>query len=185
MRPAPISTTSGRSCDFPVKLVAMVTEDESGDFVDEEIRSLNAHEMEAYRIAFEINSILGTEIYDNKLQKERKIELRDIVVLMRSVVGKAAIYADILGEHGIDVHTDDAASYFNTLEISVFVNMLKAINNKRNDLALLSFLHSPMMGFSARELAEIRQRYRKMPFYYSLVFYGRKNKDNQIGRAHV
>lgn len=164
--------------DFPVKLVAMVTEDESGDFVDEEIRSLNAHEMEAYRIAFEINSILGTEIYDNKLQKERKIELRDIVVLMRSVVGKAAIYADILGEHGIDVHTDDAASYFNTLEISVFVNMLKAINNKRNDLALLSFLHSPMMGFSARELAEIRQRYRKMPFYYSLVFYGRKNKDN-------
>lgn len=164
--------------DFPVKAVAIISDDESGDSVDEEIKSLSAHEMEAHRIALEIKSVLGREIFDNRLQRERKIELRDIVVLMRSVAGKAALYADILGEYGIDVHTDDAASYFNTLEIAVFVNMLKALNNKRNDLALLSLLHSPMMGFSAQELAQIRAGYRKMPFYYSLVFYGRKNKDD-------
>ncbi len=167
--------------DYPVKLIAVVPDE--GIDVDDEVKKLKSHEMEAHAVAAEIKSVLASKIFDQKLQRERDVEPRDIVILMRSIEGKASIYTDILGGHGIDVYSEDGSGYFDTIEIGIFLNLLKTLNNKRNDMAIISLLHSPIMGFSAEELARIRADYKSVPFYYSVVFYGRKNNDDLSGKC--
>ena len=50
--------------------------------------------------------------------------------------------------------------YFKSVEIE-FVNLLKVIDNIRQDIPLISVMHSPIFDFTAKELAKIRIAFRE------------------------
>lgn len=128
----------------------------SPDEIDEEILEMQKTELEAKVVADLAASRVGTEIYDQKAGCVRKVGLNDIVILMRGVKGHSDIYAAALKEVGLPAYVDAGEGYFETVEIEVFMNLLRIIDNRRSDIPLISVLYSQIFGFSTDELIGIR-----------------------------
>ena len=124
---------------------------------DEAIRDLKAGELEALEVCRLIQENLGRPYYDSKTEKVRHLRYRDIVILMRSVVNSAPVYVEAMKACGIPLFVDDADGYFDTMEVNVFLNLLRVIDNQYRDVPLISVLRSEIFGFSTDELAEIRR----------------------------
>ena len=139
---------------------------EDSEVLPEEIADMKEAEREAHLAAKLIREAVGMPIYDVKQGKYRKLEKRDIVILMRGVKGTGAIYQKVLSDCDIPCYIDESDSYFDTIEIEVFLNLLKVIDNSRQDVPLISVLYSSIFGFTADELAEIRT-INKSGTYYS------------------
>lgn len=142
--------------NYPVDLY-LVDESQSVDAsLDEEIREMKKAEIEAYAAAQIISEAKGSLIYDGKKGIERPLENRDIVILLRGAKGYAEIYYEALLQEGIPSFIDTSDGYFDTMEIEVFLNLLRVIDNGKQDIPLLSILRSPIFGFSMEELILIR-----------------------------
>ncbi len=147
------------SLDRPVMLHLVDSsgpDEEREDILDEEIAELEKTELEARIAAKLVAERVGMEIYDCKAEKIRTAGYDDIVILLRSVKGSADIYAEALKEQGIPSYIDAGEGYFETMEIEVFMNLLRVIDNRRRDIPLISVLRSPIFGLSVSELIEIR-----------------------------
>ncbi|MDD5922409.1 MAG: 3'-5' exonuclease, partial [Eubacteriales bacterium] len=116
-------------------------------------------EMEARACAKLIKQQAGTLFEDGKTGEIRKLRYRDIVILCRSVSGNAAVYEQVMKEEGIPFYFDDSEGFFDQVEVAVFLNLLSVIDNRYQDVPLLSVLRSEIFGFSSLELAEIRARF--------------------------
>lgn len=85
----------------------------------------------------------------------------DIAVLLRGTRGVADIYAEALKREGIASYIDAGEGYFETMEIEVFMNLLRVIDNRRRDVPLISVLRSPIFGMTVSDLIGIRWRIRR------------------------
>lgn len=153
---------------------------EEGVEIDEEIRNLKKEEIEARAAVNIIREWLGKEIYDAKKDCIRNIQYRDIVILMRSTKGSASAYQSVLEEAGIPVFVEDGEGYFDTIEISMIENMLRVIDNSRQDVPLLSVLYSPVMNFSLEELMDIRLGTSEKEFYKAFDAYSAEGEDEVL-----
>lgn len=79
----------------------------------------------------------------------------DFTILLRSMKGNAEIIAKELRRQGIPVNFS-AEGYCEYTEIAVMLSLLKVIDNPRNDVELLSVMMSPIFGFTAEKMAQIR-----------------------------
>ena len=124
---------------------------------------------EATFVASRIQKMLqdGTSIRKNdKLQSVRP---EDIVILLRSP-GTAAVYFQrALEAQGIRCTTGAGDNLLKTEEISTLRSLLKVIRNPQLDIPLISVLASPVFGFTANDLAEIRSNQKKGTFYDALL----------------
>ena len=136
-------------------------DEEREDVLDEEIAELAKTELEAKIAAGLVAERLGMEIYDCKKEKVRTVGYGDIVILLRGVKGSADIYAEALKEQGIPSYIDAGEGYFETMEIEVFMNLLRVIDNRRRDIPLISVLRSPIFGLTVKELIDIRLGHRE------------------------
>ena len=151
--------------DYPVEL-HLIDEKQVDDLsIDDEIREMKKAEMEAYAAAQIIKEAKGRLIFDAKKGLERPLENSDIVILLRGVKGYADIYYEALMKVGIPAFVDTSDGYFDTLEIEVFLNLLRIIDNRQQDLPLLSILRSPIFGFSVEELILIRLKNKIGPYH--------------------
>lgn len=128
-------------------------------------------EAEACHIAGLIHQWVGQEIFIAKEGEKRPLRYRDIGVLMRSVNGKGnrgETMARVLADEGIPTYFDGGATYYAAIEVSVVLNLIRVIDNYRQDLPLLSVMRSPIGRFSDEELAAIRVAAKECPFYQSL-----------------
>lgn len=107
-------------------------------------------------------------IYDVKKDCMRKVEYGDIAVLVRNG-GMIGELEKFLNNQGIPAYGKSEGGYFDTVEIQVFVNLLKIIDNTRADVPLISVMRCPVFGFTVRELSEIRIFAGKSPSYYDAV----------------
>ncbi len=119
---------------------------------------------EAQLVAELIRESLGKEIYDVKKGTVRNVEYRDIVVLSRSrsSIGKMERF---LNNEGIPAYGENTSGYFETVEVQVFVNLLRIIDNTRQDIPLISVMRSPVFDFQIEELAAVRIVRRDGSFY--------------------
>ncbi len=93
---------------------------------------------------------------DKATGKYRPAQYRDIVILLRTVSGWADTMAGILGNMGIPAYTGSRSGYFSAVEIQTVLALLKVVDNPEQDLPLTAVLHSPIVGVTDRELAQIR-----------------------------
>ena len=89
----------------------------------------------------------------------------DIVILMRSPGSRNAAFAEALAEQDIPCSFEESNDFFHTIEISVTLALLEILDNPRQDVPLISVLRSPVFGFSADRLAEIRSKSPRGDFY--------------------
>lgn len=123
--------------------------------IEEEVLNL---EREAHLIANIIEENLGKPFYDTKLKEPafRPLEEKDIVILRRSVESSADVYQKVLKSRGFDTTVQGNDGYFDTVEIGIFVDLLRVVDNIKRDVALIGVLHSEIFDFTSRELGEIR-----------------------------
>ncbi len=137
---------------------------ESGGNSDERLSA------EGRYIAEYIKSIIsaGNCIKENDSVLRRAV-YSDFAILLRSTKRKAALLAAELRKQGIPVNFS-LEEFSETVEISVFLALLKVIDNPNSDIELLTVMHSPIFGFSMDEAAGIRIAKRSGSFYSAVVY---------------
>lgn len=98
----------------------------------------------------------------------RPVRPEDIVILLRSVHSAAPDYMEALRARGIPCLSDRGESILDTREVETLVSILQTIDNPHRDIPLVSALGSPVFGFTAEELAQIRACRRDGDFYGAL-----------------
>lgn len=142
----------------------------------------NDMEIEARMVGRRILDLVGQSIWDARSQSFRTVDYRDIVILLRSTRNWAPVFQDTLQAMGIPVYTDSNTGYFDALEVNIFLNLLRLVDNKQQDIPLISVMRSSIGGFSLEDLLEIRLYQPGKPFYLALEAYSRE-KDDQISAA--
>ncbi len=150
------------------------------DALDDEIAAMKKAELEAQVAVNLIKQNRGLPYYDEKMKKERRLSNKDMVILLRSASGVADIYYEALGREGIPAYMDTGDGYFDTMEISVFLNLLRVIDNRKQDVPLLSVLRSPVFGFSIDELAEIRCACKKKSYFNAFSDYSMNGERQEL-----
>lgn len=134
--------------------------------LSEEAQDLTARELEAAAAADCIKRILKhNKVWDKELGDFRPARYSDIVILMRGLSGWGDVFANVLNAEGIPAHTESRTGYFTTTEIQTILNLLRVVDNPRQDIALAAVLKSMIGGFSDRELALVKSQFPKRPFY--------------------
>ncbi|SNS10057.1 DNA helicase/exodeoxyribonuclease V, subunit A [Anaerovirgula multivorans] len=139
--------------------------------IEAEIEELEDIEVEARIVASRIKELLKEEIYDPEKKEYRSIQYKDIVVLMRTTQNWAEAFLETFIRENIPAYADASTGYFEAIEINMFMNLLKIIDNKRQDLPLLSVMRSPIGKFSVDQLMEIRICHKEGSFYEAIEAY--------------
>lgn len=136
-------------------------------------------ELEVQYVVQLVKENLGTEIYDAKQGVYRKAGYRDIAVLARN----KAIIGEIeraLNNSGIPAYGETTGGYFDTVEVQVFINLLKVIDNFMQDVPLISIMRCPIFGFDVKELAAIRIFGREGSYHEAVKLYGQEGPDEDL-----
>ncbi|MCC5912182.1 MAG: helicase-exonuclease AddAB subunit AddA [Clostridiaceae bacterium] len=152
---------------------------EAEEELEEEIEDLESIEVEARIVGKKIKELLNKEIYDAKEEKYRKVDYKDIVVLMRTTKNWAETFMETFTKEGIPAYADANTGYFEAIEVNMFINLLKIIDNKRQDLPLLSVMRSPLGKFTVDELIDIRVFDREGSYFNAIERYI-KEYDNSL-----
>lgn len=80
----------------------------------------------------------------------------DFCILLRTAKNVSSVYANALSERGIPVFSPETGGFFEAAEISFILSLLRVLDNPVQDIPLVAVMLSPLFGFSAGELADIR-----------------------------
>jgi len=84
------------------------------------------------------------------------LSYRHIVVLLRSMAGKADVLIQALQEGGIPSYAEQSGGYFAAVEVQVMLALLRCIDNPEQDLPMAAVLRSPLVGLDETALAGVR-----------------------------
>ena len=113
-------------------------------------------ELEMRFIAGKIHEVIASKKLVRDGEIYRPVEFKDIVILHRAPKSKAFEILDTLKKFGVPAFVPDEENYFRANEIQVMMSLLKILDNAHQDIELAAVMMSPIGGFSAEELAEIR-----------------------------
>ena len=116
---------------------------------------------EAVLAARLIRQRIGQPIYDPQIKTERPTRHQDIAILLRTAHNQAEAVARALAEEGIPAYAAMAGGYFEALEVQVLLNLMRLVDNRRQDIALLSVMRAGICGFTDAELVALRSNYPK------------------------
>jgi len=129
-------------------------------------------EIEAKFVAKKIKELINSNYYVfDKKKGYRKLQFKDIVILLRKTANVAPIYEKELTELEYPVFSDIGTNYFESIEIQTIMCLLKIISNPDNDIALVTVMRSPIGEFTDNELIEIRMENRNESFYNAVLTY--------------
>ncbi len=121
-------------------------------------------EVEARLIARRIHETLRDETYaDPKTGGTRPYRYADFAILLRAGTD-AEVVSQTLAQQGVPCYAQSSGGYFDAIEVQIFKNLLAVIDNRRQDVPLLSVLCSSIGGFTYEELAKLRALHREGSF---------------------
>ncbi len=145
----------GRSADEPgdwaVELDVVLTDSDEEDEDERPDKNL----LEARNAALRIRQLLD-EMSLPEGEGSRPLRSEDVMILMRSPGPVLHHYIRALEEQGIPWSADTGEDFFSFTEINVALSLLRVVDNPRQDVALISALRSPVYGFTADRLAQLR-----------------------------
>ena len=128
-------------------------EDEENIEIDEDLTSF---EIEAKCIAYKIQEIVQNMKVSQKDGTLRNVQYKDIVILLRSIKGKAEIMEKVLKENSIPVFSDVSSSIFEGDEVKLILSFLKILDNPYQDIYMISIMFSIIGNFTLDEITKIR-----------------------------
>lgn len=117
---------------------------------------LSGFEIEAKCIAYKIQDIMQNMMVSQKDAPLRKVKYKDIVILLRSIKGKAEIMEKVLKENNIPVFSDVSSSIFEGDEVKLILSFLKILDNPYQDIYMISIMFSIIGNFTLDEITKIR-----------------------------
>lgn len=144
------------------------------DEYSEDFEEMKSFKLECIKIANTIYNMMNNKenpfkVYDKNLDDYRKVEYKDIVILMRSPSSNTKILEEVFLEYNIPIYAESTGGYFDTFEVDTIINLLKIIDNPMQDIPLISVMYSPIYDFTPIELSEIRLVDRELKFYELLM----------------
>ena len=135
----------------------------------EDIDGVGAEVLEPQRIAKIICELMESGFTVTENGQERPIEYRDFCILLRSSNKYAPVYAENLRNAGIPTWAAVTGGFFAAAEVSLILAFLNVIDNPDQDIPLLSVLMSPVYGFTAEDMAQLRCGRGEETLYVSLL----------------
>ena len=146
-------------------------DDDDDEIAKEEEEDIDGITLEAKIVAkrikelFEIKDGKRFKVFDKDTKEYRDVKYKDIVILLRATKNWAEIFLDELGSEGIPVYADTGSGYFESIEIRTIMSLLKIIDNPLQDVPMIATLRSPICGFTAEELSDLRLLNKDLYFY--------------------
>lgn len=139
-------------------------------------------QVEARLIASRIHEIMKDEqLTVTRTGEARGYRYADFAVLLRAGTDAQTI-SQTLSQQGIPCYAQSSGGYFDAIEVQILKNLLSLIDNRRQDVPLLSVLCSSIGGFAYEELAQMRAAQKSGSFYEAFAAYA-AGKDKLAGRA--
>lgn len=114
-------------------------------------------ECEALMVSTRIHTLLKEmKVYDKSAGEMRRLQYRDIVILLRTAAGWAETFVRVLQSQGIPAFAESKTGYFSAAEVALVLEYLRILDNPRQDISLASVLLSPIAEMSAEELALVK-----------------------------
>ncbi len=136
---------------------------------------LKAPELEARAVGTEIRRMMEAQLVKSEGEGSpdglRPLRYSDIVILLRSLGSWADTFVKVLGEMGIPVRAAAGTGYFSSLEVQTALNLLKILDNPRQDIPMAAVLASPIVGLTGEELAIIRVQFPEQEFFQAVMHY--------------
>lgn len=133
-----------------------------------------------YLIAKKIRDTLDLYKEEKNSNVNKRFQYKDFAILLRNknMIPEICEYLDLFD---IPYYTDSKDISYSNLEVSEFLNILKAIDNDKKDLVLLSALVSVLGRLNETEIAIIRNSEDNKSFYNSFYSYEfTENADENI-----
>lgn len=125
-------------------------------------------EVEAAFVARRIRELVESGMTVTDKDSQRRLNYGDIAILLRSVKGKAEVYTEALRRENIPYYTENGREFWSRTEVTAMLSLFSIVDNPRQDVPLISVLRSPLFGFTADELAEVRLADKESDFYTAL-----------------
>ncbi|MDR3091315.1 MAG: helicase-exonuclease AddAB subunit AddA [Clostridiales bacterium] len=109
----------------------------------------------------------------------------DFAVLAPSVSAVAAEFEEEFAREGVPLFVSANEGYINSPEVSAVLNLLRVIDNPKQDVSFAAVLRSPVCGLSSDEMARIRLFSDKPRFFDAASEYLKGNSDLISSRLGV
>lgn len=113
---------------------------------------------EAQELAARVNELVAQEfqVWDKKLETYRPARFGDVALLFR-VGTSLPIYEDAFKQAKLPYITYAGTGYYDRAEVRDLIQLLRALDNPADDLALATILHSPLYALSSETLFQLRR----------------------------
>jgi len=169
---APLAAGSGAGSRVELHVLTSddATDSAEADEGQNEVEELLAIEREARFVATRLRGLhaAGHPVWDGNAHQFRPAQWRDMVVLMRSPGARGEAFAKEFHRAGVPLHAA-RGGFYESLEVSDLLNLLRLLDNPLQDLPLLAVLRSPLVGMSLEELVAIRKVSEKTLFWDALT----------------
>jgi ATP-dependent helicase/nuclease subunit A len=145
-----------RVIDPPVEIITAIP-----DSAADQTRKLNTarkRELEGRALATRIHQLIRSELISDSANGTRPIEYRDVTILLRAFTD-VAIYERELLEAGVPCYTVKGRGFFGCQEVLDLIELLTAIGDAGDSMALAAALRSPFFGISDDCLAQLVLHY--------------------------
>ena len=149
--------TAAKWVGGPVEVHIVNTKAEKQPDAEENAQELTAFEKECQVIASRIQALKGKTLQVAKKDGTMEpLTYRHIVILLRSMAGKADTLLQALQAAGIPAYAEQNGGYFAAIEVQVMLALLQCIDNPEQDLAMAAVLRSPLVGMQEETLSFLR-----------------------------
>ncbi|MCI8484795.1 MAG: helicase-exonuclease AddAB subunit AddA [Lachnospiraceae bacterium] len=152
---------------------------------EEEDKDTKTQELEARAVGRKIRSLIQEQQVTEQMPDHqrpgslRPVRYSDMVILLRSVSGWAEVFVKVLGEMGIPARAASGTGYFSAVEVQTALNLLRILDNPRQDIPMAAVLVSPIVGLTGEDLAVIRTRYPEKKFYQAVLEFSEEGEARQ------
>lgn len=121
---------------------------------------------EARAIAAKIKALRERFLVTDRESGElRPVRYSDVVILLRTNSGWDEEFKEVLEEEGIPVYVTSKTGYFGATEVQELLQVLRVLDNPRQDIPLFGVMKSLFGGFSEEEVALIRSAHKGCSLY--------------------
>jgi ATP-dependent helicase/nuclease subunit A len=149
-----------------------------------EISDLQEADKEARLVARRLRDLkmAGHQIWDENAKQFRAADWADMTILLRSPSSKAESYAKEFARLEVPLQVQ-RGGFYDSMEILDLVSLLQLLDNPLQDLPAIAVLHSPLVGLTLNELAEVRLAGRGHFWRALLTWHERESANNEHAPA--
>lgn len=165
------------------KEVLAEAEDEGNDANEalDEFRDLEEAAKEARLVANRLLQLKrdAHQVWDETSGQVRPMVWSDVAILLRAPARKAESYAKEFARLNLPLQVA-RGGFYQSLEISDLLNLLRLLDNPLQDLPVLAVLRSPLVGLSVNDLARIRLALPRGHFWNALLKWAETQQPQRV-----